>query len=152
MVGEDCNIWRVFLTAFRIPLCQKNSTPRGGDISFGIMCIRQHPIQDAAECTWILPRPKNMPPACFFNGLSNPTLPKKVPPQGVELFWRREWDSNPRWVAPSLVFKTSSLNRSDISPLRTTIPSKNKIVKVTTKGICFSAEKPPFKSLFVHHY
>ena len=31
-------------------------------------------------------------------------------------FWRREWDSNPRWVAPSPVFKTGSLNRSDISP------------------------------------
>ena len=32
------------------------------------------------------------------------------------LSWRREWDSNPRCVAASLVFKTSSLNRSDISP------------------------------------
>ena len=30
--------------------------------------------------------------------------------------WRREWDSNPRLIAESLVFKTSSLNRSDISP------------------------------------
>ena len=30
--------------------------------------------------------------------------------------WRREWDSNPRPIAGSLVFKTSSLNRSDISP------------------------------------
>ena len=30
--------------------------------------------------------------------------------------WRREWDSNPRHIAVSLVFKTSSLNRSDISP------------------------------------
>ena len=30
--------------------------------------------------------------------------------------WRREWDSNPRWCYPSLVFKTSSLSRSDISP------------------------------------
>ena len=34
---------------------------------------------------------------------------------GVDV-WRREWDSNPRPVAGSLVFKTSSLNRSDISP------------------------------------
>ncbi len=32
------------------------------------------------------------------------------------ILWRREWDSNPRPVAGSLVFKTSSLNRSDISP------------------------------------
>ena len=30
--------------------------------------------------------------------------------------WRREWDSNPRSLAGSLVFKTSSLNHSDISP------------------------------------
>lgn len=30
--------------------------------------------------------------------------------------WRRGWDSNPRPLAESLVFKTSSLNRSDISP------------------------------------
>ena len=30
--------------------------------------------------------------------------------------WRREWDSNPRPVAGSPVFKTGSLNRSDISP------------------------------------
>ena len=32
------------------------------------------------------------------------------------IMWRREWDSNPRPVAGSLVFKTSSLNHSDISP------------------------------------
>ena len=36
--------------------------------------------------------------------------------QYFEEIWRREWDSNPRPVAGSLVFKTSSLNRSDISP------------------------------------
>ena len=30
--------------------------------------------------------------------------------------WRRERDSNPRCLAASLVFKTSSLNHSDISP------------------------------------
>ena len=32
------------------------------------------------------------------------------------LNWRREWDSNPRSLPESLVFKTSSLNHSDISP------------------------------------
>ena len=32
------------------------------------------------------------------------------------LDWRREWDSNPRQVSLSPVFKTGSLNRSDISP------------------------------------
>ena len=31
-------------------------------------------------------------------------------------FERRRWDSNPRPLAESLVFKTSSLNHSDISP------------------------------------
>ena len=31
-------------------------------------------------------------------------------------FWRRERDSNPRPLAESLVFKTSSINHSDISP------------------------------------
>ncbi len=31
-------------------------------------------------------------------------------------FWRRGWDSNPRYLSVSLVFKTSSLNRSDTSP------------------------------------
>ena len=30
--------------------------------------------------------------------------------------WRREWDSNPRSLPESLVFKTSSLNHSDNSP------------------------------------
>ncbi len=30
--------------------------------------------------------------------------------------WRRGWDSNPRSLAGSLVFKTSSLNHSDTSP------------------------------------
>ena len=32
------------------------------------------------------------------------------------LIWRRERDSNPRCLATSLVFKTSSINHSDISP------------------------------------
>ena len=31
-------------------------------------------------------------------------------------FWRRERDSNPRCLSTSLVFKTSSINHSDISP------------------------------------
>ena len=31
-------------------------------------------------------------------------------------FWRRGWDSNPRPLTESLVFKTSSLNHSDTSP------------------------------------
>ena len=34
----------------------------------------------------------------------------------TKLIWRRGWDSNPRPLAESLVFKTSSLNHSDTSP------------------------------------
>ena len=34
-----------------------------------------------------------------------------------EAYWRRGWDSNPRPLSESLVFKTSSLNRSDTSPI-----------------------------------
>ena len=32
--------------------------------------------------------------------------------------WRRERDSNPRYLSVSLVFKTSAINRSAISPHR----------------------------------
>ena len=32
--------------------------------------------------------------------------------------WRRERDSNPRYLSVSLVFKTSAINRSAISPSR----------------------------------
>ena len=35
-----------------------------------------------------------------------------------EIRKRRRWDSNPRPLSESLVFKTSSLNHSDTSPLR----------------------------------
>ena len=31
-----------------------------------------HPIWDASKAQWTLPRPKNMPPACFLDGLSSP--------------------------------------------------------------------------------
>ena len=34
----------------------------------------------------------------------------------TKLIWRRGWDSNPRPLSESLVFKTSSLNHSDTSP------------------------------------
>ena len=36
--------------------------------------------------------------------------------QMCAFFWRRVRDSNPRFLSESLVFKTSSLNRSDNSP------------------------------------
>ena len=41
---------------------------------------------------------------------------KKHHPTGGVSFWRRVRDSNPRFLSESLVFKTSSLNRSDNSP------------------------------------
>ena len=34
------------------------------------------PVPGAFRKRWILPRPKNMPPACFLNGLSNPATIK----------------------------------------------------------------------------
>ena len=37
----------------------------------------------------------------------------------ISRFWRRERDSNPRCLAASLVFKTSALNHSAISPQKT---------------------------------
>ena len=35
------------------------------------------PVPGAFRKRWILERPKNMPPACFLNGLSNPARPSK---------------------------------------------------------------------------
>ena len=72
----------------------------------------------------ILPRTKKVSTGHFFPRArargrpfeSHLCTKKAAPPAGVLLFWRREWDSNPRWVAPSPVFKTGSLNPSDISP------------------------------------
>ena len=45
------------------------------------------------------------------------------------LCWRRVRDSNPRFLSESLVFKTSSLNRSDNSPYMGMIPFKPQKVK-----------------------
>jgi len=36
-----------------------------------------HILVDASVNRGILPRPKNMPPACFLNGLSNPAAKAK---------------------------------------------------------------------------
>ena len=43
--------------------------------------------------------------------------------------WRRVRDSNPRFLSESLVFKTSSLNRSDNSPWTYIISSFHPLVK-----------------------
>ena len=54
--------------------------------------------------------------------------------------WRREWDSNPRLLAESLVFKTSSLNHSDISPYKTPYYSTSAL-----KNQSFILEKKPLR-------
>ena len=93
---------------FRIPLqSQKKDTHKGVlflcltntiDAIIGcgnIICTSVNILQDAAGCTGILPRPKNMPPACFLNGLSNPPSPSKndtTLSNGV-VFWRSSRDS-----------------------------------------------------------
>ena len=53
------------------------------------------------------------------NGLANrPLQPLEYFPvaESLNKGWRRGWDSTPRAIADSLVFKTSSLNHSDTSP------------------------------------
>ena len=42
--------------------------------------------------------------------------PNMTMPKGHSHIWRRERDSNPRCLAASPVFKTGSINHSDISP------------------------------------
>ena len=46
------------------------------------------PLRDAIDFPWILPRPKNMPPACFLHGLSNPIIHKNNRhPKGTGCFY-----------------------------------------------------------------
>ena len=55
----------------------------------------------------------------------------------VEASWRRERDSNPRCLSTSLVFKTSAINRSAISPCITSsisIAQKTASVKRNLPG------------------
>ena len=33
-------------------------------------------------------------------------------------YWRRGWDSNPRWLVTTLDFESSTFNRSDTPPQR----------------------------------
>ena len=46
--------------------------------------------------------------------------------------WRRGWDSNPRSLSGSLVFKTSSINRSDTSPLKVFYGKLRTFIKMVT--------------------
>ena len=62
--------------------------------------------------TYSLSRGAPSPLGYFSNG-------SVVSSQGC---WRRGWDSNPRSLAGSLVFKTSSLNHSDTSPCMADTP------------------------------
>ena len=52
----------------------------------------------------------------------------------IEMKWRREWDSNPRSREGSLVFKTSSLNHSDISPCNRV--TRNVYYYITRTTVC----------------
>ena len=47
--------------------------------------------------------------------------------------WRRGWDSNPRCLTTSLVFKTSSLNHSDTSP-------KNDLSEIRTRDTLIKSQ------------
>ena len=81
--------WHVFLTAFRVP-SEKSKTgqpPKGLDPqSLFLICVHTHPGASADQGT--LPRPKNMPLACFFNGLSSPgrEIKNRTAPKGAVLF------------------------------------------------------------------
>ena len=52
-------------------------------------------------------------PAAHWSQTSCATKLRYTP---IQIIWRRGWDSNPRSLSESLVFKTSSLNHSDTSP------------------------------------
>ena len=51
--------------------------------------------------------------------------------------WRRGWDSNPRSLAGSLVFKTSSLNHSDTSPNIGSAAGQPGAFKMISLSVCF---------------
>ena len=63
---------------------------------------------------------------------SNPYLMIKNTdtPMGICIFWRRVRDSIPRYLSVSLVFKTSSSNRSDNSPR----PANDTIGRLKSQG------------------
>ena len=94
---EQCTRGRSVIDAFTMPSRQVSKLPvRGRGM--------RTPIRTDKPCG---------------GGFVHPLPAKKKSPthKGHGSFlWRREWDSNPRFLAESLVFKTSSLNHSDISP------------------------------------
>ena len=75
-----------------------------------------------AKKSWRGGRDSNPRGACAPSGLANRrTRPTMRPPRACQHgqvltdYWRREWDSNPRGLR-LVVFKTTALNRSAISP------------------------------------
>ena len=59
----------------------------------------------------------SFPPYALSRGASSPLEYFSMITIRYNIKWRRGWDSNPRSLARSLVFKTSSLNHSDTSPM-----------------------------------
>ena len=104
--------WEVIV--FRLPVFLAFTTLRGYEnapqlcIKIGVRIWRRKRDLNprAGFPTYSLSRGAPSPLGYFSNG-------SVVSSQGC---WRRGWDSNPRSLAGSLVFKTSSLNHSDTSP------------------------------------
>ena len=67
--------------------------------------------------------PKNSPQDCFYLALLGTVAfesrrlfsPKQKTPEGV-LFWRRRWDSNPRYREVQLISSQSRYDHFDTSP------------------------------------
>ena len=75
---------------FRIPSAHKTPAKAEENLHFSSLSTS---VPDASEEEWILPRPKNMPPACFCTsvrtgaGLPNPIIHKNNGyPKGYPLF------------------------------------------------------------------
>ena len=92
-----------FFSGFSSPTIT-NTKKRGylwyshGKVSGSYIHIPSTSLRDASVIWGTLPRPKNMPLACFLNGLSSPSIPhtkKERVPLVPSLFWCERWDSNP---------------------------------------------------------
>ena len=82
-----------------------------------IIVFCPHPYRVRSENDGFSHGLKTRPRRVFLTAFRIPHAHQKnSTPVGVELFWRRVWDSNPRSLAGSPVFKTGALNHSDNSP------------------------------------
>ena len=77
---------------------------------------------------------------------------KKSTPLGWISFWRRVRDSNPRFLSESLVFKTSSLNRSDNSPEGSILSFLFRLVKQLRRVLILYPMHRMFHTLFMRWY